>query len=57
LGGTLLHLANGAWSTVASPTTQDLYSVALTAAGTEGWAVGAGGTILHLAHGTWSVVH
>ena len=56
--GTILRYSGGRWSPVASPTSADLYGVALTAAD-DGWAVGQDvaqgrGVILHLGHGQWT---
>ncbi len=53
-GGTILHYANGRWSTVNSPNGNHLYSIAMVSA-SEGWAVGVGtangSNILHYAGG------
>ena len=46
--------AEGSWSTVSSPTTNDLYSVFMVSA-SDGWAVGSWGTILHYTGGSWSL--
>jgi hypothetical protein len=48
-------LDNGPWGNVSSPTSAELYDVALVSPA-EGWAVGAGGTILHYHGGSWSTV-
>lgn len=47
-----LH-SSGPWSSVSSPTSNELLSVAM-ASPTDGWAVGDSGTILHYSRGTWS---
>jgi hypothetical protein len=45
----------GPWYGDNSPTSEELYSVAM-ASPTEGWAVGEGGTILQYSDGSWSRV-
>jgi photosystem II stability/assembly factor-like uncharacterized protein len=44
-------LSPGPWVTVTSPTSADLFSVAMVSP-TEGWAVGESGTILRYADGS-----
>jgi photosystem II stability/assembly factor-like uncharacterized protein len=54
----LLHLTGGEWSAEYSPTTPvayDLKSVAVSASGSEVWAVGQRPMLLHLTGGKWSV--
>jgi hypothetical protein len=56
-GGTILYEAGDVWTTVASPTSVDLFGVAVSPATGEAWAVGAEGTILHKAGGSvWTKV-
>lgn len=59
--GTILHYAANSWQHVASPTTADLFGVAV-ASPNEAWAVGLDvgtgrGVILHELHDTWALVH
>lgn len=51
--GLIVHGPSGAWTQVASPTDQTLWSVGMVSP-TEGWAVGDQGTILHYQNGAWS---
>ncbi|MBA3538767.1 MAG: hypothetical protein H0T79_04000 [Deltaproteobacteria bacterium] len=52
--GTILHkVGAGAWTLVASPTTQFLYAVFGTSA-TDVWAVGTAGTLIHYDGVQWS---
>ncbi|NLE44672.1 MAG: hypothetical protein GX620_08110, partial [Chloroflexi bacterium] len=55
-GGVIYRWRGFQWESVASPTTQDLYAVAMVSA-TDGWAVGVSGTILRwngVAWNTWA---
>ena len=53
--GTILRWNGTSWTSVASPTTRDLFAVHCTA-GNACKAVGAGGTILHWDGASWSLV-
>jgi hypothetical protein len=51
--GVILHEQGGNWSQVASPTQQELDSIAMVSP-TEGWAIG-GRTLLHYHNSTWTL--
>ncbi len=52
--GLIVHVLNGTWTLVHSPTSQTLWSIAMLSS-TEGWAVGDQGAILHYAIGVWNL--
>lgn len=54
--GTILHYNNGQWTLDVSPTTADLYAIAVTPSRTI-WAVGSSGTILNYNGISWGVVY
>lgn len=53
--GTILYYNGSVWSSVSSPTSNDLFGVA-TVSASEAWAVGAGGVILRWNGSSWSSV-